>query len=123
MSMRALRSIALVAPLLLGLTACSGGSLFGTPWPNEGTGGFGEYQPIENERALDQDRRLEAARLRQASTFAAADYENAKTAMVRIRREIIAGLDADAEKDMNELDIILARIEARLSKIHKRSGA
>lgn len=102
------------AVALCAAISLSGCALLQKSWPPEGGGQFGELFETEDVRARAMEERLAGFESRGARTFAAGDFDEAATLFIRVKRQIAAGLVLDAEDDMDRLEPILARVEARL---------
>ena len=72
------------------LSGCA--ALTAAPWPTEGTGGFAELLPIDDDRIEALRDRVESFRERGAATAAAAEFASADLLLVRVRREVAAGV-------------------------------
>lgn len=86
------------------------------PWPSEGAGGFAEYLPITDKQLQDISDRLDALRDRGAPKYAAAAYAEASLLLTRCRREVAAGLMADANADIARLEQKVDALEATLGR-------
>ena len=108
-----MHKIVVVVVTCLGLSGCyfSEG-----PWPSEGAGGFAEYLPITDKQLQDLSDRLDALRERGAPKFDAAAYAEASLLLTRCRRELAAGLVADANADIARLEQQVAALEGTLGR-------
>lgn len=97
-----------------------GCALFQTRWPQEGGGQFAEQYESEDERTRAIEARLEGLHAKGASVYAAGDFDEAKLLLVRIKRQVAADLVLDAEDDMDRMDVVLARMDARLRQAGRR---
>jgi hypothetical protein len=97
----------------LGLSGCAFNE---GPWPLEGTGGFAEYLPIPDRQLQDLSDRLDSARERGATRYAASAYAEAELLLTRSRRELAAGLTADANADIARLEDKVDAIDATLGR-------
>ena len=89
-------------------------------WPDEGKGGFGEYEPVTDPRLIEQMARLEDLRLRGAARFAAGNLAELDLLIIRTRRELVAGLPDDAAHDMERIEDVLRVAEQRMQKVTKQ---
>lgn len=103
-----------VAALLAAALALSGCALLQKSWPPPGGGQFGELFETEDERARAIEARMTAFDERGARRYAAGDFDEASTLLIRVKRQVAAGLILDAEDDMDRMEPILTRIETRL---------
>lgn len=116
--MRALASLLLLAPLLLGLAGC-------TTWPPPSGGGAAERMPLP-ELALGEDRapwarlRCNLARMDQYATQAerlgrlAGQVEVARLLATRATREQVGGLPEESARTQDRLEAALARLATAL---------
>ncbi|RBP16094.1 hypothetical protein DFR50_10656 [Roseiarcus fermentans] len=86
------------------------------PWPSEGAGGFAEYLPIQDKQLQDLSDRLDALRQRGAPKYDAAAYADASLLLTRCRREMAAGLTADASADIARLERQIDALEAAVRR-------
>lgn len=108
----------LILLLSVGLAGCAG--LTAEPWPKEGSGGFAELRPINDERLAALADRLGDVADKGAGARAAADFAAAESLLTRTRRETEAGLDHDADADAAALDRILVRVETAVASRDRR---
>ena len=102
------------------LSGCA--ALTAAPWPTEGTGGFAELLPIDDDRIEALRDRVESFRERGAATAAAAEFASADLLLVRVRREVAAGLLIDADSDVTELERVFAKIDKALQGSKRAHG-
>ena len=108
-----MHKMVVVLATCLGLSGC----MFSEgPWPSEGAGGFAEYLPITDKQLQDLSDRLDALRDRGARKYAAAAYAEASLLLTRCRREVVAGLMADANADIARLEQKVDALEAMLGR-------
>jgi hypothetical protein len=105
--------VAMIAAGLLAIAGC-------TQWPKEGTGGMGEFQPIENERAAELDYKIQRLAALGGDRYAASDMVEARTMLIRVRRALLGGLQEDAEQDMDRIDVTIRVIQKRLGTSRRR---
>ena len=89
-------------------------------YPDVGHGGFAEWRPIGNSRALAMQQRLEVAQMRGAELYEAAAYADAALLLTRCRRELAAGLTIDANADLDRLERQIDALDAALARAPRR---
>jgi hypothetical protein len=90
-------------------------------YPDIGTGGFAEWRPIEDQRLLAMNERLEVLRKQGAALFAAAAFAETEIMLVRCRREAAAGLKIDVVADLEKLERQMAAIETVMARRPRRA--
>ncbi len=104
---RSLRGL-LIAITLSGVAGC-------TKWPPEGAGGMAELEVVDHPRLSELTNTLDDMTLRGADTYAASDMVEARTLIIRARRELVGDLLADAELDMDRAQAALRTVAMRLA--------
>ena len=89
-------------------------------YPEVGHGGFAEWRPIGDARALALQERLVAAQRRGAELYQAAAYADAALLLTRCRRELVAGLTIDANADLDRLEQQIIAMDAALARAPRR---
>jgi hypothetical protein len=110
--------ICLAAQILivgLALSGCYGlGAV--TDWPAEGTGGLAERRPTTYQSLADLEYRMWQLEAAGAREYASSDFAEAELLLIRIRREVAAGLEMDADAHISLLehrfDVISGRLAA-----------
>ena len=90
------------------------------PYPEAGQGGYAEWGPIENSRALALQQRLQSAQRRGAELYTASAYADASLLLTRCRRELAAGLTIDARVDLDRLERQIVDMDAALERAPRR---
>jgi hypothetical protein len=85
-----------------------------TDWPDSGTGGLAERRPTTYQSLADLEYRMWQLEAAGAREFAAGDFAEAELLMIRIRREVAAGLNMDADTHISLLEHRFDVIERRL---------
>jgi hypothetical protein len=119
--------ICLAAQILvvaLSLGGCLGNGAV-QEWPDEGTGGLAERRPTTYQSLADLEYRMWQLESSGAREFAASDFAEAELLLIRVRREVAAGLEMDADTHISLLehrfDVIERRIGERGRPVRERS--
>jgi hypothetical protein len=87
-----------------------------TEWPDEGTGGLAERRPTTYQSLADLEYRMWQLESAGAREYAASDFAEAELLLIRIRREVAAGLEMDADTHISLLEHRFDVIERRLGE-------
>jgi len=91
-----------------------------TQWPDEGTGGGAERRPTTYQSLADLEYRMWQLESAGAREYAASDFAEAELLLIRVRREVAAGLEMDADTHISLLEHRFDVIERRISAVRSR---